>query len=130
MSNSGFLNAPTLSSTLSTASILYGGNTNNTLTSIEQTTIIEKLKELHRLLSTCEEERVRNDQHLDNITKTQERMQNDAQKLYYKQKLKTLYKVIGRFKSLLSLITLLILFSITRAQSKDAISKQTTIMKH
>lgn len=88
------LTAPTLSSTLSTASILYGGN--NTLTSIEQNTIIEKLKELHKLLSTCEEERVRNEQNLDNINKTQERMQNDAQKLYYKQKLKTMYKVIDR----------------------------------
>ena len=86
------LSAPTLSSTLSTASILYGGN-HNTLTSIEQNTIIEKLKELHKLLSTCEEERSRNDQNLDNITKTQERMQNDAQKLYYKQKLKNMYKV-------------------------------------
>lgn len=86
-----YMNAPILSSTLSTASILYGGN--NTLTSIEQNTIIEKLKELHKLLSTCEEERSRNEQHLDNITKTQERMQSDTQKLYYKQKLKTLYKV-------------------------------------
>lgn len=99
------LSTPTLSSTLSTASILYGGN--NTLTSIEQNTIIEKLKELHKLLSTCDEERTANEQNLDSITKTQERMQNDAQKLYYKQKLKTLYKVflniIDKFKNLLKI---------------------------
>ena len=86
------LSAPTLSSTLSTASILYGGN-NNSLTSIEQNTIIEKLKELHKLLSTCEERRLEHEENLDSINKTQERMQNDSQKLYYKQKLKGLYKV-------------------------------------
>jgi hypothetical protein len=63
------------------------------LSSVDQNMIIEKLKELQQLLVKCEEERVRNEQNMQSIVKTNDRMQNEPQKLYYKQKLKTLYKV-------------------------------------
>lgn len=63
------------------------------LSSVEQNMILEKLKELQQLLVKCEEERVQNETNMQSIVKTNERMQNEPQKLYYKQKLKTLYKV-------------------------------------
>ena len=73
-----------------------GGGSAAGLSSIEQNMILDKLKELQQLLLKCEDERSRNEQNMSNIAKTNERMQIEPQKLYYKQKLKTLYKVSKR----------------------------------
>lgn len=74
------------------SSILTAGHAAG-LSSVEQNMILEKLKELQQLLAKCEDERLRNEINMQNIVKTNDRMQNEPQKLYYKQKLKTLYKV-------------------------------------
>ncbi|XP_015785912.1 SAGA-associated factor 29 [Tetranychus urticae] len=54
--------------------------------------IYDKLRDLYSLIEQCHEERNKSEGNLSNIRKTHEKMQNEPQKPYFKQKLRTLYK--------------------------------------
>lgn len=62
------------------------------LSSVDNTIINEKIREFHSILNQIQEERNRSEHNLTNISKTHQRMQNEPQKPYYKQKLRGLYK--------------------------------------
>jgi SAGA-associated factor 29 len=62
------------------------------LSSVDNAIINEKIREFHSILNQIQEERNRSEHNLTNISKTHQRMQNEPQKPYYKQKLRGLYK--------------------------------------
>lgn len=74
------------------ANQLSGLSLNCGSSSGENAIINEKIREFHSILSQIQEEMNRSEHNLTNIAKTHERMQNEPQKPYYKQKLRGLYK--------------------------------------
>ncbi|XP_053213166.1 SAGA-associated factor 29-like [Panonychus citri] len=64
----------------------------NSENSSSEEIIYDKLRDLYNLIEQCHEERNKSEMNLSSIRKTHEKMQNEPQKPYFKQKLKSLYK--------------------------------------